>query len=237
MWIYLQAADICSCSVVPRSLRTDCGSVLSARRHCGFSTCVVPYSYSAWRSNVSTASSGPIKLLCLIPLTEQGSLLFVSLYLALCLTSQTVILRYKSATFVFRLVTQDRYQLGEVYYWLYSVVNFLFPFVSILIMNIVIIYTLHKRSTSDIARSGAQGQGQDQDQTKMDKKYTRMKNVERQIFKTLLLLTSSFLVLNAPGTLSYFTPCSLTTQRPLVLTPNTTWWPTLRDTPISLITE
>ena len=91
----------------------------------------------------------------------------------------------------------DRYQLGEVYYWLYSVVNFLFPFVSILIMNIVIIYTLRKRSTSDIARSGAQGQGQDQ--TKLDEKYTRMKNVEKQIFKTLLLLTFSFLILNAPG--------------------------------------
>ena len=57
-------------------------------------------------------------------------------------------------------------------------------------MNIVIIYTLRKRSTSDIARSGAQGQGQDQ--TKLDEKYTRMKNVEKQIFKTLLLLTFSF---------------------------------------------
>ena len=56
----------------------------------------------------------------------------------------------------------DRYQLGEVYYWLYSIVNFLFPFVSILIMNIVIIYTLRKRSSSDIARAGDQGQGQDQ---------------------------------------------------------------------------
>ena len=90
----------------------------------------------------------------------------------------------------------DRYQLGEVYYWLYSIVNFLFPFVSMLIMNIVIIYTLRKRSSSDIGRSGAQRQGQGK--TKIDEKYTRMKNIEKQIFKTLLLPTFLFLVFECP---------------------------------------
>ena len=68
-------------------------------------------------------------------------------------------------------------------------------------MNIVILYTLHKRSTSDIARSGAQGQAQrqGQDELKSLEKGTKMKSIEKQIFKTLLLLTFSFLILNAPG--------------------------------------
>ena len=63
---------------------------------------------------------------------------------------------------------------GRVYYWLTRSVNFAIPFVSLLIMNSVIIRTLHKRSQSTLIKSvrgeghsfhQCQGQGPDTGKT------------------------------------------------------------------------
>ena len=73
--------------------------------------------------------------------------------------------------------------LVHIYYWLGFMVDFAIPFVSLLIMNSVIIHVLRKRSVGT------------EDRTKRPNK---MKQSEKQIFILLLLVTFSFLFLNSP---------------------------------------
>ena len=77
----------------------------------------------------------------------------------------------------------------KVYYWFSLILNFFLPIVLLLIMNCVIIRTLRSRSVDQ----KLQRQGRNEGQT------SKMKNTERQIFITLLLVTFGFLVLNAPA--------------------------------------
>ena len=77
----------------------------------------------------------------------------------------------------------------KVYYWFSLILNFFLPFVLLLIMNSVIIRTLRSRSVNH----KFQRQGRNEGQT------SKMKNTERHIFITLLLVTFGFLVLNAPA--------------------------------------
>ena len=78
--------------------------------------------------------------------------------------------------------------LVKIYYWLTLTLNFFLPFVLLLVMNSVIIRTLQQRS----GMQKIQGQGRNEGQT------SKMKNTEKQIFITLLLVTFGFLILNAP---------------------------------------
>ena len=92
---------------------------------------------------------------------------------------------------------------GQFYYWLTFVLNFVIPFVSLVIMNTVIIKTLYRRSKSNLTETikirkedqnensaqGEKGQGQT----------NQMKTVERQIYTILLLVTFSFLILSTPS--------------------------------------
>ena len=80
--------------------------------------------------------------------------------------------------------------LGEMYHWLTEVVNFIFPFLSLLTMNSVIIHTLRKRSKSNILGSTRQSETTNQQLAN--------KNPEKQIVTMLLLVTSVFLLLNLP---------------------------------------
>ena len=82
---------------------------------------------------------------------------------------------------------------GQFYYWFSLVVNFFLPFILLLMMNTFIIYTLRKRFRFTMART--QGQGHDKSQGQSSK----MKEAEKQIFVTLLLVTFGFLILNAPA--------------------------------------
>ena len=82
------------------------------------------------------------------------------------------------------------YITGQMYYWLSLTVNFFLPFLLLLIMNSIIIKTLRKRH---MINSKYQGQGRSEGQA------SKMKNVEKQIFLTLLLVTFGFLVLTAPS--------------------------------------
>ena len=92
---------------------------------------------------------------------------------------------------------------GQFYYWLTFVLNFVIPFVSLVIMNTVIIKTLYRRSKSNLTETikirkedqnensaqGEKGQGQT----------NQMKTVERQIYTILRLVTFSFLILSTPS--------------------------------------
>ena len=84
-----------------------------------------------------------------------------------------------------------RSRYGQVYYWFFFFLNFTMPFASLLTMNVFIIYTLKSRSNTIVRRSG--GQGKPQGQT--------MRNSERQITITLLLVTFVFLI---PGLVMVF---------------------------------
>ena len=77
----------------------------------------------------------------------------------------------------------------KVYYWFSLILNFFLPFVLLFIMNSVIIRTLKSRSVNH----KFQRQGQNEGQT------SKIKNSEKQIFITLLLVTFGFLLLNAPA--------------------------------------
>ena len=81
-----------------------------------------------------------------------------------------------------------QYVSGMVYYWISLVINILLPFVSLLIMNSVIIHTLSERS-------GVQGQIQGQG----GHHTVKIKGSERQIYITLLFLTFTFLILSMPA--------------------------------------
>ena len=76
-----------------------------------------------------------------------------------------------------------------IHYWLSFVLYFLLPFIFLLTMNIVIIHTLRMRFSENFIRfeSGRQNQNRD--------KKLKMKNTEKQIYITLLLVTFGFLIL------------------------------------------
>ena len=80
--------------------------------------------------------------------------------------------------------------LGEFYYWLSEIFLFIFPFLSLLTMNCVIIHTLRTRSKHNIL--GTKGQGQSEGQN------IKAKHTEKQIITMLLLITFVFLALNIP---------------------------------------
>ena len=81
----------------------------------------------------------------------------------------------------------------EVYYWFNNVTNFTFPFLSLLIMNSVIIHKLRKRAQRfKVSRSNPRSKSKMEDESVV-------KNSETQIYVLLLLVTFSFLILMTPG--------------------------------------
>ena len=59
--------------------------------------------------------------------------------------------------------------IGQFYFYIEMVIAFILPFILLLIMNCVIIFTLKKRSSLIISTSELQGQGQNEGQTKKAK--------------------------------------------------------------------
>ena len=74
---------------------------------------------------------------------------------------------------------------GELYYWLYEVISFILPFVSLLTMNSVIIHTLRQRSRQKLTRS-------------------ELKVKMKVKVKMLLLVTFGYLILITPGKVLIF---------------------------------
>ena len=81
-----------------------------------------------------------------------------------------------------------------LFYWWSVASAFMVPFVSLLTMNCVIIYTLGQRSKYSL--TGSQGQGQDQGQDQGQGSFD--KHIKRQIYVMLLLVTFGFLALTTP---------------------------------------
>ena len=81
---------------------------------------------------------------------------------------------------------------GKYYFWLSVTIIFVIPFISLLSMNSVIIYALHKRSTLNLSGSNSQTQNP----TKSEN--VKAKQNEKQIYIMLLLVTFTFLALNTP---------------------------------------
>ena len=82
------------------------------------------------------------------------------------------------------------YVLGEMYHWLTEITMFIFPFISLVTMNSVIIHTLRKRSKQKVSASTGQGDNNGQN--------SKLKNSEKQVFTMVLLITFAFLVFNIP---------------------------------------
>ena len=80
-----------------------------------------------------------------------------------------------------------QYLHTQFYYWVSFNINFALPFVLLLIMNCVIIYTLHNRTVKNVHQGRGQSQGQ------------KVKSSESQIYLILLLVTFAFLILSTPA--------------------------------------
>ena len=87
---------------------------------------------------------------------------------------------------------------GKVYYWSDQFIVFYFPFVALLAMNSVIIYTLRKRSTLLLTKSEGEGHGDQNIQSQGQGHSSKMKNSEKQIIIMLLLVTFVFLTMLIP---------------------------------------
>ena len=88
----------------------------------------------------------------------------------------------------------------QFYYWLTFVLNFIIPFVSLVIMNSFIIRTLYIRSKSNLTEAtGTRNENQGQDQSQRQSQTNTVKTVERQIYTMLLLVTFGYLILTTPG--------------------------------------
>ena len=72
--------------------------------------------------------------------------------------------------------------------------NWAFPFVSLVIMNTFIIHTLRKRLKFNIVTTEGNSQGQNQGQGQNFK----MRNSEKQVYTLLLSVTFGFLILKTP---------------------------------------
>ena len=92
---------------------------------------------------------------------------------------------------------------GQIYYWSANILQFILPFLFLLMMNTVIIYTLSNRSKF---RAEYQGQGQSpgHGQGQVPCQIQKVKTSEKQIFVMLLLVTFSYLILNTPTYLLVF---------------------------------
>ena len=96
------------------------------------------------------------------------------------------------------------YLSGRIYYFLNYVVGLGIPFISLLVMNCVIIYNLYKRPKFLTNKSDSLGEGQNEDQgpkviAKVTAKVTEILNIqEKQIIMMLLVVTFSFLILMIP---------------------------------------
>ena len=99
-----------------------------------------------------------------------------------------------------------KYLSGRIYHWVNQVVWLGIPFISLLVMNCVIIYNLRKRSKYLMNKSSSLGESQDQDQCQGHNQghsqgHRNTKHQEKQIIRTLLVVTFSYLILMIP---SYF---------------------------------
>ena len=97
-----------------------------------------------------------------------------------------------------------KYLSGRIYYFLNYVVGLGIPFISLLVMNCVIIYNLRKRPKFLTNKSDSLGEGQNEDQCQGQSQgqsqghRNTSRHQEKQIITMLLVVTFSFLILMIP---------------------------------------
>ena len=89
--------------------------------------------------------------------------------------------------------------IGLFYYWLSFVIQFALPFISLLIMNSVIIHTLRNRSILKKEGPGKNSEGQGESKGQGQK----IKHLDNQVYVILLLVTFGFLILTTPAYLFF----------------------------------
>ena len=86
---------------------------------------------------------------------------------------------------------------SELYFYTETIISVIFPFISLLCMNSVIIYTLKTRSNAFVSKS--EHKGYVENKGKGQGQINKTKTTEAQITMTLLVVTFSFLTLTTPG--------------------------------------
>ena len=86
---------------------------------------------------------------------------------------------------------------SQLYFYTEMMISFIFPFISLLSMNCLIIFRLKNRSNFLVPTSQHQGHVEGQNQSEGE--VSKMKSTETQITMTLLVVTFSFLTLTTPG--------------------------------------
>ena len=93
-----------------------------------------------------------------------------------------------------------KYLSGRIYFYVDQLVGLGIPFISLLVMNCVIISNLHKRPKFLTNKSNSLGEGQDQDQCQgQSQGHRNTRHPEKQIIMMLLVVTFSFLILMIPA--------------------------------------
>ena len=82
--------------------------------------------------------------------------------------------------------------VGQIYYWLSYVLNFVLPFILLLSMNSFIIAMIHKSRLLNATFP-----------TNQDQSHCKAKKFEKQTYVILFLVTSGFLVLVTPSYLCF----------------------------------
>ena len=85
---------------------------------------------------------------------------------------------------------------GEIYYWLSFTVNFILPFIMLLIMNNLIIHVIRKSSNFRNERDSVQ---ESKGQAHVQGQNSKVKNSEKQVYAILLLVTFGFMIFITPS--------------------------------------
>ena len=157
-----------------------------------------PGSYSAWRLNVSTASSDLTRLLRLTTVKKARVIIVCIMVLMTLYSLPHLFMTTAVGSVCVPYSAGMDYLVGKVYYCGYQFIGFGFPFIALLIMNTVIIHTLCKRSSLLKIMSENEVQSHNQVQSRNQGHSLKMKSSEKQIIIMLLLVTLGFLILMTP---------------------------------------
>ena len=102
-----------------------------------------------------------------------------------------------------------KYISVKIYFFVNQAVGFGIPFISLLVMNCVIIYNLRKRSKFLTNKSNSLGEGQDQNQCQDQSQghnqgHRNTRHQEKQIIMMLPVVTFAFLILMIPAYFNVF---------------------------------
>ena len=138
-------------------------------------------------ASFNTVKKAKIIVLCIFV----GLSSYCSSYIFITITSGRICVSNQNAS-------QNAFR--ELYYWLTEVLIFMFPFISLVTMNSLIIHTLRKRSKLQFSESAGQSHSKSQSQGHN----LKLKQSEKRVFTLVLLITFVFSTLNIPTRILVF---------------------------------